>query len=68
MNLQRLKVIATGLALLFACMGCAFYVGAPEGYPYSRNHHRFFDFEFHSSVHPSPDNRVETGDLWSRRG
>ncbi len=68
MNLRQLKIIAIGLALLFASTGCAFYVGAADGYPYSRPHHRFFDFEFHSSVHPSPNARAATGDMWSRRG
>ncbi len=70
MNLQHLKIIAIGLALLFACMGCSFYVGASDEYPYySPYHHHFFEFNLHSSVHQSPpSDRVGSGDMWSRRG
>jgi len=67
MNFQHLKIIAIGLALLFACMGCAFYVGAPDDYPYYRHH--FFEFDLHSSVHQSPSSdRAGSGDMWNRRG
>ncbi len=70
MNLQHLKIIAIGLALLFACMGCAFYVGRSDDYPYySRYPHHFFEFDLHSSVHQLPSNdHVAAGDMWSRRG
>jgi len=70
MNLQHLKMIAVGLALFFACTGCAFYLGAPGEYPYYRNHHHFFEFEWYSSVHPSPHSgdRLATEDNLGRRG
>ena len=68
MNLQHFKIIGIGLVLLFACMGCSFYVGASDEYPYYSPHH-FFEFNLHSSVHQSPSNgRVATEDMWSRRG
>ncbi len=69
MDLQHMKIIAIGLALLFACMGCSFYVGARDEYPYYRSHHHFFEFDLHSSIRQSPSNDwVATGDMWSRRG
>jgi len=70
MNFEHLKIIAIGLALLFACMGRSFYVGASDEYPYySRYPHHFFEFNLHSSVHRSPSSdRLGSGDTWSRRG